>query len=110
MAFREKDYLKRQLAELARVLARALGFKEAGKPVEARAALEAGAVGALGISFATLGAVDVETARGLLRTREGAEGYARLLECEAAIEEDLGDATRAEALRARAGALRGPAT
>jgi hypothetical protein len=103
MAFREKDYLKRQLAELARVIARALGFKEAGRPEEARAALEEGAAAALGVSYAMLGAVDVATARGLLRTREGADGYAQLLECEASME---ADPERAEALRARAQAMR----
>ncbi len=106
MAFREKDYLKRQLAELARVIARALGFREAGRPEDARAALEEGAAGALGVSYATLGAVDVDTVRGILRTREAADGYAQLLECEAALEEDARNAPRAEALRARARALR----
>jgi hypothetical protein len=103
LAFREKDYLKRQLAELARVIARALGLKEAGRPEDARTALEEGAASALGVSYAMLGGVDVATARGILRTREGAEGYAQLLECEAQVE---ADAQRAEVLRARARALR----
>ena len=107
MAFREKDYIKRQLAELVRVIAHALGLKEAGRPEEARAALAQGATGPLGVSYATLGAVDVATALGILRTRAAAEGYAQLLECEASIEEDAGDVTRAAALRARAAAVRG---
>ena len=107
MAFREKDYIKRQLAELARVIAHALGLKEAGHPEEARAALAQGAAGPLGVSYATLGAVDVATAAGILRTRVAAEGYAQLLECEATIEEDAGNADRAAALRARAQAMRG---
>jgi hypothetical protein len=106
MAFREKDYIKRQLADLARVIAHALGLKAAGRPEEARAALSQGAAGPLGVSYATLGAVDVETAAGILRTRAAAEGYAQLLECEATIEEEAGDVARAASLRARATALR----
>jgi hypothetical protein len=106
MAFREKDYLKRQLAELARAIALALGHRQAGRPEEARVALEEGAAAALGASYAMLGAVDVATARGILRTRAGADGYAQLLECEAAIEEEGGDAARAESLQARARAMR----
>lgn len=111
MAFREKDFIKRQLAEVARVIARALGLKEAGQEDEARAVLESGAAAALGVGYASLGAVDVATALGLLRTREGAEGYAQLLECDANLEaEDGGDLARAESLRARAHAIRAGAT
>ena len=100
MAFREKDYLKRQLAELARVLARVLGLREAGRIDEAREELEQGAATTLGVGYTPLGSVDVATAVALLRTRELAEAYAQLLEADA----DAGK--RAEALRARAAAVR----
>jgi hypothetical protein len=110
MAFREKDFIKRQLAEVARAIARALGLKEEGRPDEARAVLESGTAAALGVGYASLGAVDVATALGLLRTREAAEGYAQLLECDASLQDDGGDSARAESLRARAQAIRAGAT
>ena len=106
MACREKDYLKRQLAELARVIARALGLREAGRSEEARVALEEGAAAALGTSWAALAAVDVQTALGILRTPAAAEGYAQMLGAAAAIALDLGDPAHAESLEARAAALR----
>jgi hypothetical protein len=107
MAFREKDYIKRQLAELARVLARILGLHEAGRIDEARAELERGAATTLGVGYAPLGSVDVATAIALLRTRELAEAYAQLLEADAALAPGGGD--RADALRARAAAVRSQA-
>ncbi len=106
MAYREKDYLKRQLAELARVIARALGFREAGRPEEARVAVEEGVATVFGTSWAALAAVDVQTALGILRTPEAAEGYAQMLEAAAAIASDLGERDHAESLGARAAALR----
>ena len=107
MAFREKDYLKRQLAELARVLARVLGLREAGRIDEAREELEQGAATTLGVGYTPLGSVDVATAVALLRTRELAEAYAQLLEADADLAAADADAgKRAEALRARAAAVR----
>jgi len=107
MAFREKDYLKRQLAELARVLARVLGLREAGRIDEAREELEQGAATTLGVGYTPLGSVDVATAVALLRTRELAEAYAQLLEADADLAAaDADDGKRAEALRARAAAVR----
>ena len=40
MGFRERDYLKKQLEGLAKVLAAILGLKDAGRVDEARAELE----------------------------------------------------------------------
>ena len=107
MAFREKDYLKRQLAELARVLARVLGLRESGRIDEALEELEKGAATTLGVGYAPLGSVDVATAVALLRTRELAEAYAQLLEANAELAAAGADAdNRTEALRARAAAVR----
>ena len=108
MAFREKDYLKRQLAELARVLARVLGLREAGRIDEALEELEKGAATTLGVGYTPLGAVDVATAVALVRTRELAEAYAQLLEADADLDPGGGGAppVRADALRARAAAVR----
>ena len=102
MAFREKDYLKRQLAEVSRAVARILGFKEAGKVDEARAELERSARSLLGVGMDPLGRVDVATAVGLLRSRAAAESYAQLLEAQATFEEE----PLSESLRARAKAIR----
>ena len=104
MAFREKDYVKRQLAELARAIAAAFGLKEAGRLDEARAELERSGRSVLGVSMTTLERVDAATAVGLLRSQGAAEGYAQLLEAQASIAED--DAERAAALRERARAIR----
>jgi len=109
MAFREKDYVKRQLAELARVIARALGLKEAGRLDEARAELEQGARTVLGVGMMPLGRVDVATAVGLLRSQAGAEAYARLLETEAEFDAERADALRQRAKTVRAAAERGDA-
>jgi hypothetical protein len=102
MAYREKDYIKRQLAELARVLAAVMGLKDGGRPDEARAELEKGARSMLGVGMMPLGRVDVASAVGLLRSSAAAETYARLLEAEA----DLESTDRAEALRKRAADVR----
>jgi len=99
MAFREKDYLKRQLEEAARAVARILGFKDAGRPDEARAELERSARSLLGVGMDPLGRVDVGTAVGLLRSRAAAELYAQLLEAQASLEDN-------DALRERAKAIR----
>ena len=102
MAFREKDYLRRQLAELARVFARVLDLREAGETEEARAEFERGAALTLGVGYVPLSGVHVPTAPGLLRTREGAEAYAQLLECDAELDDRQGRTGRARALRERA--------
>lgn len=101
MAFREKDYLKRQLEEAARAVARILGFKNAGRPDEAHAELERSARSLIGVGMDPIGRVDVGTAVGLLRSRAAVECYAQLLEAQAVLDED-----RAEALRERAKAIR----
>ena len=108
MAFREKDYLKRQLAELARVLARVLGLREAGRVDEARKELEKGSATVLGVGYTPLGSVDVATAVALLRTRELAEAYAQLLEADADLARASGaePPARADAFLARAKAVR----
>ena len=99
MAFREKDYLKRQLAEVARVIAKILGFKDAGNVDEARAELERGARTLLGVGMDPLGRVDVRTAAGLLRSREAAEAYAQLLEAQASLEDNPALLERAKQVR-----------
>src|SRR5689334_15989303 len=99
MAFREKDYLKKQIDQAARAIARALGFKDAGNIDEARAELDRGAKSVLGIGMLPLSRVDPASAVGLLRSRAKAEAYAELLEAQATIEDS-------EPLRERARAIR----
>lgn len=99
MSFREKDYLKKQVEGLARVLAAILGLKDAGRVDEARAELEAAAKSTLGIGTGLLNRIDPASAVGLLRSREKALAYADVLEAQAAVEEN-------DALRERARAVR----
>ena len=99
MSFREKDYLKRQVEEAARAVARILDFKDAGNVDEARAELERGARTLLGIGMDPLGRVDVATAVGLLRSRAAAETYAQLLEAQAALEDNPALGERAKTIR-----------
>ena len=96
-----KDFLDRQIEGVARLLARLLGLRDAGRIEEARRELDQGARALLGVGMMPLGRVDVGTAVGLLRSSAGVESYARLLEAEAELDPD-----RAEALRERARALR----
>lgn len=102
MSFREKDYLKKQLEEVARAVARILGFKDAGNVSEARAELERSARTLLGVGLSPLDRVDVRSAVNLLRSHVGAESYAQLLEAQAALE----DPDAAKALLARAKGIR----
>jgi hypothetical protein len=106
VAYREKDYLKRQMEMFAQLLARVLGLRAAGKPDEALEQMRLGAGAALGLEYDTLARVDPATARALLRDPELFDAYAQLLELEADVAAAVGDVARAEALRARAAAVR----
>ncbi|MGH7725439.1 MAG: hypothetical protein ACREOU_08420 [Candidatus Eiseniibacteriota bacterium] len=91
MAYREKDYVSRQIAILARILARVLGLKEAGRLGEARAEIERGAGSVLGLEYQTLERLDARSVVALLREREIVEAYVKLMETEADLLTD-GDA------------------
>ncbi len=110
MAYREKDYVLRQIAILARVLARVLGLKEAGRAEEARLEIERGAGTVLGLEYKTLERLDVVSAVTLLRQRERIEAYARLLETDADLPGHppgtSEEGARSSWLRDRAAALR----
>ena len=105
MAYREKDLIKRALERLAPVLARALGFKDAGQSDEALAELERGAQVAFGLGLGPLGVLTPASAAALLRDPALVRAYAGLVRAEADVREAAGEAARAEALRARAAAL-----
>lgn len=107
MAYREKDYIKRQIEMFARLLARVLGLREAGRSEEALAEAKRGAGAVLGLEYDTLARVDAASARGLLREPDLIEAYARLLEVEADVAAEGGDGERAAALRVRAAQVRG---
>jgi hypothetical protein len=99
MSFREKDYLKRQLEEAARAVARILGFHAAGRTDQARAELEKSARSLIGVGMDPLGRVDIATAAGLLRSSAAVETYAQLLEAQAALDDDPALLARAKAIR-----------
>src|SRR5262245_26028669 len=102
----EKDFIKRQLAQLAQFLKRLLA--KARDEGEADAALDevqkkAGEL--LGVPLHFLDMADPQSAKVLLRTRDKVEAYAQTLETCAALSELKGDAASAQALRARAAAV-----
>ena len=106
MAYREKDYLKRQLEMFAKLFARVLGLRAAGRPAEAVEQMRLGAGAALGLEYDTLARVDAATARLLLRDPQLIDAYAQMIELDADVAAAAGDTGRAEALRARARDLR----
>ena len=110
MAYREKDYLKRQMEMFAQLLARVMGARAAGRPDEALEQMRLGAGAVLGLEYDTLARVDAATARALLRDPELYDAYAQLLELDAEVAEADGStdgAARAAALRERAREVRG---
>jgi hypothetical protein len=106
MAYREKDYIRRQMEMFARLLAHVLGLREGGRPDEALAEARRGAGPVLGLEYDTLARVDAASARARLRDPELVDAYAQLLELEADVLLDAGEPTGAEALRERAAAVR----
>jgi hypothetical protein len=106
MAYREKDYIKRQIEMFARLFARVLGLREAGRSDEALAEAKRGAGEVFGLEYDTLARLDVPSARALLRDPELIDAYAQLLGVEADMCAERGDTARADALRARAAAMR----
>ena len=106
MAYREKDYLKRQIEMFAKLFARVLGLRAAGRPEEALEQMRLGSGAALGLEYDTLGRVDPASVRMLLRDPEILDAYAQMVDLDADVASAAGDTARAEALRARSRALR----
>lgn len=106
MAYREKDYIKRQIEMFARLFARVLGLREAGRRDEALETMRLGAGEILGLEYDTLARVDPASARTLLRDPELVDAYAQMLEVEAEVWAAEGDTARAESMRMRAAKVR----
>lgn len=92
----ERDYVVRLIRELARVLARALQLRRAGKLEEARAELEAACGGLLGVDFHTLVLLDAAAAADVLATAPRVAALARLVAERAELAETDGDHNGAE--------------
>lgn len=83
--FQERDYILRVVKQLAEVIARALKLALTD-PVQARAALEAGARDALGVEPSTLMLVDAGSAAQVLGRPEKVLAFATLLEAYGELE------------------------
>ena len=102
----EKDFIKRQLAQLAQFLKRLLAkARDEGEASTALDEVQKKAGELLGVPLHFLDMADPASARLLLRTPEKIAAYAEILETCAQLSELKGDAASAQALRARAEAL-----
>jgi hypothetical protein len=97
------DYILRQAQALAQILARIVGLRLDGNPVEAKAGLEEAYTMLLGPQSALIRRVDASTAAKLIGSTEKTLTFAALIEEEA---EQEGDEARRSLLRARAGEIR----
>ncbi len=95
----EKDYLQRQIRQLAELLGKLLGLGRAGKQEEAAEELRQGALTLLGLDFATLCAIDSRSGVMLLGSADRVELFASLLDADAELADVEGDAARAELRR-----------
>jgi len=97
------DYILRQAQALAQILARIVGLRLDGNPVDEKAGLEEAYTMLLGPQSALIRRVDASTAAKLIGSTEKTLTFAALIEEEA---EQEGDESRKAALRARAAELR----
>jgi hypothetical protein len=103
----EKDFFKRQLAQLAQFLKRLLGrARDEGDPQTALDELGRKGGELLGVPLHFLDLAEPASAAVLLRTPEKMVAYADLLAARAELEELSGELARAQASRARAQAVR----
>jgi hypothetical protein len=106
MSYFENDYLKRMLQALALFVAR-LARRGAGKDLGgAIEDLREAAPQLLGLDWDVLAAVDLASAKVLLRDADRARVYAELLDAEAQVHEAAGDEATAKRRRERAAAIR----
>src|SRR5882672_73793 len=97
-----EDYLLRQAKAAAEMLARIIGLRTSGEATEARAELERAYAMLLGSQAELMRRVDASTAATLLNSTGRIQAFASLLEEEASLS---GDAGEAATLRARAAEL-----
>jgi hypothetical protein len=106
--FQEKDFIKRQLQQLAAFLKRLLSkARDEGDVDTALDELRRQGGETLGVPLHFLDLAEPASVATLLRTREKLEAYAEILLAEAELSEMKGDAASAQALRLRAQAVRG---
>jgi|SRR6516165_2378194 hypothetical protein len=106
--FQEKDFIKRQLQQLAAFLKRLLSkARDEGEVDTALDELAKTGGELLGVPLHFLDVADPKSAALLLRSREKIDAYAEILLTQAELSELKGDAASAQALRLRAQAVRG---
>jgi len=105
--FEEKDFIKKQLQQLAQFLKRLLSkAREEGDVDTAMDDLRREAEKTLGMPLHFLDIAEPASAVTLLRSREKVEAYVEILLAQAQLSELLGDGASAQMLRQRAEAVR----
>ena len=105
--FEEKDFIKKQLQQLAQFLKRLLSkAREEGDVDTAMDDLRREAEKTLGMPLHFLDIAEPASVKTLLRTGEKLAAYAEILLAQAELSELMGDAASAQMLRTRAEALR----
>jgi len=108
MSLFERDWLKRQLAELAEAVGRAVGAARTEENIdEALDLLEREARERFGLSPETLDRLDATSVRMMVGDPERMAAWIWILERRAELLEARGDGALAQALRDRAAALGG---
>lgn len=82
----ERDWMMRVVAEMARLIARALKLGEDSKPDDARASLEDGCRELLGMEYRVLAMLDAASAVELLGSAARTLAFAQLLDALARLE------------------------
>lgn len=98
----EKDYVKRQIKQLAKALARAVSLGRGGQLEDAQESIRAACGEGLGLDLELLAMLDRQRAITALGSAERVRAYAALLEAQADIEDLANRPEAARALRARA--------
>lgn len=107
MSLREKDYLRRAIEDLSKLVAKALGLKAKGRADEALDEFRQASGKLLDLPRETLDLLDPASVRRLLGDADRVRLYARVLEAEADLLEANGQNGNAASLRERARSVAG---
>jgi hypothetical protein len=103
--FDEKDYVQRQIKQLAKAVARAMSLGRGGQLEDAQEGIRAACGEGLGFDLELLAMLDCQRAIAALGSAERVRAYAALLEAQADIEDFANRPEAARAFRVRADEL-----
>jgi hypothetical protein len=105
MSLFEKDYVKRQIKQLAKAIAQALNLGRRGQLEDAEERIRAACGESLGLDFELLAMLDCNRVVAALGSAERVRAYAALMEAQAELEDLANRPESARASRARAADL-----